>query len=228
MLISLCTPCHGRAADLAATMDARIETANASPPVEIVILDYASPDDVYSVWEANLNKPLEGGNTLVYRRYDGRSYYHMAHAWNLAVKASSGAYVAIMGADANPRRRYVSEARKLIAAGCEWMRGEYYKGIVIVKRDLFYAVRGYDERMEWYGREDKDLEMRLERTGAKFGLMPRRLAGTLRTPDSEKLRHYRLPLSKREMAARNKAIWMDNERRGVIAVNPDGWGRWDA
>ena len=44
--ISFCIPCMGRAHDLKKTMPHLIKAAIKSPPVEIVILDYNSKDDL--------------------------------------------------------------------------------------------------------------------------------------------------------------------------------------
>lgn len=227
MQISICIPCHGRAYDLAESMPYLIEAANRGAPAEIAVLDYNSPDDVLAVVEWGRKMRLAPGVMLTYNRYTGRDYYHLTHAWNLAVKCSRWRYVAIMGADAILAPEYLVEARKLIAGKARWMRGPHYKGIVIVERSLFYQLGGYDERMEFYGSEDRDLEARLVRSGAAFGLMPDNLVRTIRTPDTLKVGRYRLSLSKAEMSERNRAIYEENEQRGVITVNAgQEWGAW--
>jgi hypothetical protein len=212
--------------DLMTALPSWILAANASPPVEIAILDYNSQEDVAeALGDAWMS--LVGGNKIVCARYEGRDHYHMAHAWNLAVKASSGEYIAIMGTDAIPSEGYVVAARKLIADGCVWMRGKYYKGIMVCQRKEFIDAGGYDERFEFYGGEDKDLEFRLKRRGGKFGLMPDNLVFTLRTSNSAKTKNFRLPLSKREMMQRNSDIRAENVAAGVLVANEGkDWGAW--
>ena len=46
MLISLCLPCHNRTHDLKRVMPYLLGAANFSPPVEIVVIDYNSQDDL--------------------------------------------------------------------------------------------------------------------------------------------------------------------------------------
>jgi len=226
VLISLCIPCHNRASDLAHTIRNLIRCINNSPPAEIALLDYASTDDTQGIYREHINNRLAQGNIPTFHRYDGRDHYHMAHAWNLAVKASSGRYIVIMGADAIPTSQYLVEVRKAIAAGAQWMRGPHYKGIVCVERDLFFRIGGYDERMEWYGCEDRDLEARLWRSGAQFGILPDDLVHTIKTPNSLKVKGYRLKLSKEEMSRRNRRIFEENNRNGVVTVNGEEWGLW--
>jgi glycosyltransferase involved in cell wall biosynthesis len=226
-LISLCIPCHNRANDLAHTFPSLVRCINNSPPAEIAILDYNSSDDVAGLYREYMNKRLANGNVLSYLRYEGRSYYHMAHAWNLAVKASSGRYVVIMGADAVPEPGYLVEVRKLIALGAKWMRGPHYKGIICVARALFNYVGGFDERMEFYGCEDRDLEARLWRSKAQFSILQEGLVHTIKTPNAAKVAHYRLPLSKEEMSRRNHRVFEENNRNGTIIANEGReWGEW--
>jgi len=229
MLISICIPCMNRAHDLKRTMPSLIAAANASPPVEIAVLDYNSGDDLREyVCKVRWTEPLDWQTPITYRRYTGRDYYHLAHGYNLAVRASTGEYCAIMGTDAVVAPGYIAAVRKLIAEGAVWMRAKDYKGIIVIQRQEFIDAGGYDERFEFYGGEDKDLEARLRRRGAKFGLMPQGLVHTLRTPDSEKTRNYRLPLSKREMMQRGAAIRAENNERGVLIANEGkGWGSWE-
>ena len=74
MLISICAPCHNRTYDLKKVLPTWIEAANASPPVEMVVLDYNSPDDLQSYMEEMKKVPLAEGNSLLCPKYTGRNY----------------------------------------------------------------------------------------------------------------------------------------------------------
>ena len=230
MSISFCIPVHNRTHDLKRTLPHLLAAANACPPVEIMVLDYNSPDDlgqyIQDVLQANR---LEPGVVLAYARYTGRNYYHMAHARNLSVLASSGEYIVILSADIYPAIGFIEAVRRLIAErGYVWMYDERYKGVIVCQRQEFIAVGGYDERFEFYGPEDRDLDMRLRRRGDNFGLLPAGLVNVIRTPDSEKAKNYRLPLSKDEMSALMHPIFEENNAGGVTIANlGQGWGRWD-
>lgn len=229
MLISFCIPVHNRTYDLKRTMPHLVAAANACPPVEIMVLDYNSPDDlgeyVRDVLQAD---GLGRGVTLAYAKYTGRDYYHMAHARNLSVLAAAGEYIVIMSADIYPVLGFLEAARQLIAErGYTWMYDERYRGVIVCKRQEFIDAGGYDERFEFYGPEDRDLDMRLRRRGDNFGLLPAGLLNVIRTPDREKAKNYRLALSKDEMSARMHLIFEENNARGVTIANLGrGWGQW--
>ena len=73
MLISLCTACHGRTHDLQAVMPYKLEAAAESPPVEICILNYNSPDDL-DEYIHSLQMPE--GVTLTYKVYTKRNFWY--------------------------------------------------------------------------------------------------------------------------------------------------------
>lgn len=217
MIISLCIPCMNRAHDLKRTMPHTLAEAESSPPIEVCVLDYNSQDDLADFI----------GEGISYHHYTGRDHYHMAHAYNLAMKLSIGEYIVIMGADAIIKNGYIKAIRELIEDGCIWMRGRHKKGIVCCQREEFVNAGGYDERFEFYGGEDKDLEHRLRRRGGKFGLVPDGMVDTIITPNSQKLKNYRVRISKREMILHNKAIRDQNNAEGVLVANEGReWGAW--
>jgi hypothetical protein len=197
-----------------------LATAEASPPVEVVVLDYNSSDGLEQY-------VCQFGDVIAYHHYTGREHYHVAHAWNLAVRCSKGEYVVIAGADALFRENYIATVRELIAGGAQWIRGRHYKGIVCVERAEFIAAGGYDERFEFYGGEDKEFEARLRRRNAVFALLPDDLVYTLKTRNEDKIANYRFSLTKHEMMQRGTVIRRANELAGVLVANRDRqWGAW--
>lgn len=228
MLISLCIPCGNRAHDLKRTLPYTIDAAAYSPPVEIVILDYNSRDDLAEYMQSVFRMPIYADIQIVYRKYTGRDTFHKAHAFNLAILASHGEYAALLGADAYPNLGYVAALRELIEDGCIWMRGPDLKGIVCIQRQEFIDAGGYDERFEYYGPEDRDLDERLQRRCRKFGLVPKGLMRVLRTPDSEKTENFRIKADKHTMSRMMRPIYDENRENGVLIANADReWGRWN-
>ena len=221
MLISFCIPCMNRTYNLEDSMPHFIKAANESPPVEILILNYNSQDNL-----AEFIKGVSGlkkGNTLSYVKYEGEKYYHLAHAWNLAVRASVGDYIVIAGADAIFEKDYVKTLRGLINNNYTWMRARRYKGIVAIKRNVFMEIGGYDERFEVYGGEDKDLEARLIRKKEKFGLIPRNLVNVIRTPQSKKLVNYTPNISQDEAERLELKILSEDK---IVANKGKPWGQF--
>jgi glycosyltransferase involved in cell wall biosynthesis len=218
-LISICIPVHNRTYDLKDVMPSLQASANLSPPVEIVILDYNSMDDLYK-YVQSLNDP-----NITYRKYFGRSYYHASHARNLSVLASHGEYIVTYSADVYIAPEFVSIIRDKINSGCVWIYGRH-AGLIIIKREEFISAGGYDERFEFYGPEDKDLNSRLRRRGLTSCWL-HNIFSFNKTPDIEKIKNYRLKISKREMAEQMWVLYQENVANEVLVANPNGWGSWD-
>ena len=218
MLISFCIPIHNRLHDLKQTAPYLIVAAQASPPVEIVTLDYGSTD--------GLTDYVKGLPDVTHHRFNS-DYFHKAHAFNLAILASKGEYFVLLGADAYPAKKYIQVIRDLIAQGCIWMRANELRGIIACRREEFIEAGGYDERFEFYGPEDRDLDLRLQRRGGKFGLVPIGLMNVIPTTNGDKVKNFRLKLSKPEMSRLMRPIFEENTANGVLIANQGrAWGQW--
>ena len=228
MLISFCIPVHNRTYDLKKVMPYLLEAINYSTPGEIVVIDYNSPDDLPRYMKGIIeNSTLQDGNCITYRRYTGRDYYHMAHARNLSVLASSGEYFVISSADIYFSKNFLAYVRlRLEGDGFTWLYDEKYKGVIVCKRQEFIDAGGYDERYEYYGPEDKDLHGRLVRRGRKYAMINKGMVHVISTPDDEKIKNYRLPLSKHDMHKLGKAVLEENDGKQALVVNEEGWGAW--
>lgn len=224
-LISVCLPVHGRTNDLRETLPGLARAAEAAPPVEIVVVDYASPDDLGDYLASVQPPPGVRLTTVCYR---GRTYYHMAHARNLSVRGASGEWVLLWSADLGFKPQTVTIMRAAIrdlGTNATWMSAFAWRETLLMKRDTFIAAGGYDERFEFYGPEGKDLVARLRRRGEPYAQMA---AAFYALPDQfnkKTCHHYRLPLTKGEMSRRGKSIWHENEARGVLVANAGrDWG----
>lgn len=227
MIISLCIPVMNRLHDLIKTMPYVLETANASPPVEIVVLDYCSTDGL-KLW---FDRMMQGvykadENCIRYIRYSGKSTFHRAHAFNLSILASTGDYAVLMGADAIPSPEYVATLRRLIADGYNWMHAKDVCGIVAFEKQEFIAAGGYDERFELYGPEDREIEERMLRRGVKLGIVPKGLMRVIRTTDEDKVKNYDIKANKGQMSRMMRPILEESRLNNTMIANMEGWGRW--
>lgn len=224
MIISVCIPCHNRTHNLKRTLPRILGSAASSPPVEIVVLDYNSPDDL-SEYMAQTDSPDEV--SIVHRKFLGRDYYHMAHARNLSVLSASGEYVVISCADAWFEPGFFESVRETLKKHpYKFLEGTRYTGIFVCQRQEFIDAGGFDERFEFYGPEDRDISHRLHLRCGESGPLNSRLVHVIHTPDSVKEMNYRLLISKEEMSARMRPIFDENVSSGVLIANPNGWGQW--
>lgn len=227
MLISFTLPCHGRAHDLKQVMPRLIECAAMSPPAEIAVVDYSSPDDLAAYMRAVMVMPMPDGVKLAYRKYSGCDHFRLAHARNLAAKLSHGGVIVVTSADIWFEPGYLPAVREAFEGGAVWARCPNYKGAVAVKREEFMAAGGFDERIIYYGPDDRDLENRLALRGGRFVELPRGLIHVIRTPNSVKVEGYGVEMSKRQMVDHGHVTVDDNLRRGVLVANQGReWGQW--
>jgi len=219
MLISYCVPVMNRTYDLKVAMGYFIESALLSPPVELVIINYGSKDDLDDYVKTIEYEPL------MYKKYEAE-YYHMAHARNLTIRAATGEYILISSADVLPKKPYFSTVRERIDCGNIWLHHhKNYVGVICCQKEELVESGGFDERFEFYGKEDKDLLLRLRRRGKKHEQLPRGMLGLLPTSKQEKFKNYRPGVSSYRRSKNAKAIYLDNIQNNVLVANQDiEWG----
>ncbi len=227
MLISLCTAIKNRLDDLRQVMPARIAAANASPPVEIAILDCGSTDGLPEYMDELIDiARLDHGNFITYKRIE-REYWHVAKAYNMAVLMGKGEYIFHLMADASISRDCITHIRTLISDGCAWGMANHYCGNKFFSKDELIDAGGFDERFELYGPEDKDLHHRLLLRGSKFGQIPDGMITEIYTPDDKKLENYSIKGTKREFSRAMRIYYQDNIDNEVTVANQGKeWGTW--
>lgn len=226
MLLSICTPCMNRTYDLKKCLPSRIAAAAKSPPVEISIVNYNSIDDLDEYMKT---VQVPDGVTLTYNKYTGRRRtWHMAHGFNLAILASQGEYFWLMGTDVYLKENAVQTVRGMIESeGFVWMHPSRYKGIIVCQREEFIAAGGYDERFEFYGPEDREIDLRLTRRGGKLGIYPWQILEIIETPNIEKSRYYRKDGNKTTFSRLMRGYYYENDANNVLVANQGReWGQW--
>lgn len=210
-----------------------IEAANASPPVEIVVINYNSEDDLddYIKSVTGLIEP----NTLVYQKHTQRKYFHMAHSKNLAALTSSGEYIVTMGADILLDPQFIAFIRAAILKNRPvWLCAhKSFGGVVVCQRQEFIDAGGYDERFEFYGPEDRDFVARLQRRGGKYESIPLWMLSEIYTPNNLKTRDYDQSTFrdskiwiKRAMSRAMHLIYEENRANNVLTANAGKeWGQ---
>jgi hypothetical protein len=228
-LISYAVPVHKRLEDLEQALPRIVAAANASPPVQIVIVDYGDQPPIHPLIESTYYQELQRHSHFTIVTYRGRPHYHMAHARNLSIRASIGAYVVISCADVLPRENFFQTIRqRLQETQADVLRSQTsgYVGVVTVKRQQIMDAGGFDERFEFYGREDKDLLLRLGRRGVKQSTYDLdSMMDIIPTNWEQKLSNYRLSLTRKEAHDKATAIYDENIRNNVMVANEgQSWG----
>ena len=239
-LISYCLPAKNRTLNLQATLPFTIKAANESPPIEIVIADYGSSDGLKDYLDS-LPK-FAPGNFLTYIRYEGNPYFNLSHARNIANRYSHGDYLAQSGAEMKIANTWFTSVRNTIGDGTPKlltrMRNpgtppyypHYCPEIAIIERNEFIKAGGFDERIEFYWFEDRDLTARLIRRGLKPTFVPLSYTQQESSPtstESKKYINYRTVegLTTEQLKLMMRNIWKQNAIDNVLVANEGmDWG----
>lgn len=214
--------------DLIVAMPRALKAANASPPVEIAILNYNSTDALDNYIEVLKHYDLHPANRIVYSKYSSsKKVFRMSHARNLSVLMATSEYILISSCDILLDANFFSMTRELLAKhNPQWLTYENEKGVLLVRRDEFILAGGFDERLVFYGSEDRDLYDRLFRRNGEPVNIKAKPFYAIRTPDSKKVMNYGSAMNKQQMIEINRAIYLENVEKQVLIANQEGWGAW--
>ena len=220
MLISILIHSMNRAYDLKKSMPYIIEAANQSPPVEILVLNYSSTDDLDEYMSAVMATDLVGGNFFTYTKVEGRKFYSSPEARNIAQKTSLGEYGIQWACDSYCKPEFIKVIRELIEKeNPAWMAEGWTGRAIVCRKDEFIASGGYDERFTYYAPEDRDLCMRLHRRGGKFVKFSSKLLWDTKTSWKEKLSNVNKSGSHMEQIRKMHKIYEENNKNGTLKAN---------
>ena len=175
--ISFCTVAMNRLAHIKATFIRNILENIDYPELEFNLLDYNSTDGLEEWAKQELKEYIDAG-IVNYYKTGTPDYFQRSHSRNMIFKLSSGDIICnvdadnfcgagfanyineVMCKDKNIESSFLVSARKLKE---EEDRNAY--GRIAVNKEDFFALKGFDERMEGYGFEDTDFINRLQKRG---------------------------------------------------------------
>lgn len=174
-VIAFCTTCKGRTQHLELTLPKNLADNHDYPHTKFIVLDYNSPDHL-TQYLRSFPAHIESGQLTVYQS-QAPGPFQMAHAKNMAHRCGilEGADILVnLDADNYTGQGFAHYiARKFresedIFLWAKMVRGEMTRGIngrIVVTRQEFLNVGGYDERYSTWSPDDKDFNLRLRRLG---------------------------------------------------------------
>lgn len=175
MNVFFCTTCKGRAQHIERTLPRNLADNADYPHFKIVLVDYNSGDHLQEYIERNHRAELDSGRLVVYSTREPGPF-RMSHAKNLAHRLAirEGADVLVnMDADnwaAPGFARWVAEqfekGEEFLWTNAKSVCGRARQGLagrIVLSRNLFLEVGGYDERFRDWAPEDEDLKLRVRR-----------------------------------------------------------------
>lgn len=167
--ISFCITCMNRLHHLQKTLKQNIEDNYQPSDVEFVLLDYNSSDGLDNWIYAEMQEYINMGILIYYKTFQP-SQYDRSHSRNIVFKLSKGDILCNLDADnylgkgfANEMIENFSRERNIFYTS-DLSFSDIF-GRVVVSREDFHAIRGYNESFIGYGHEDVDLFNRLINNG---------------------------------------------------------------
>lgn len=147
-------PCKGRLEHLQQSLPTLVAQGDG---LEIVVVDYDCPDRTAS-WVSETYPDVR----VV--KVEDRPLFNLSEARNLGAAAATTAWLAFLDADVLAAEGFAATLEPLVAEGFFYManpRPPPLWGALVVSREDFQWVDGYDEAMEGWGAEDVDILERL-------------------------------------------------------------------
>lgn len=151
-------------------------------------------DKVYVVdWSSTPPLPRFKHKKVFLIRVDGQKEWNLAKAFNLAARFSKGNILVKMDAD----YRMTHDLLKLKIQKNSFLRGnagnakeyneKFINGFIMIYREDFFKVNGFNERLSGWGFDDTDLHIRLRDAGVKPINIP--YGDIMHKPHESVLRH---------------------------------------
>lgn len=230
--ISFCTACMNRLYHLMVTLPRSIEN-NKDCDCEFLLLDYNSSDNLEDWVKKNMLSYIDSGLLVYYKTREPNCFLH-SHARNLMFRLASGDILVNVDADNICPPGFGRYILQTLEEGDVFLHGSkelevkdpHYKGAygrLVLSREAFYKVRGYDESMVGWGYEDDDIYNRLKNLGLKEKSIEKEFLSVIFHGDEEREQHVSISISHSEYL--NKQICTYNQRNKRVAVNEKGFGR---
>jgi glycosyltransferase involved in cell wall biosynthesis len=126
---------------------------------EVIVIDYDCPDDAAAYAKRN------GAWGI---RIADKKYFNISHAFNIGAKKARGRMLLFVGADATIESGIMDKISSVLRDDIVGVTFNAGSGLIALKKEVFFKVKGYNEKVRGWGREDKDLETRIRMAGGSL------------------------------------------------------------
>lgn len=196
-----------------------IQAHEAGIPIEWVILDYDSRDDLVEFLTSLARKQLESGLVRFYSLKEPVECFRLTHSKNIAHRLGRGEFLFNLDGD-----NYITEGQLETIWGliqkCEpgkhflRTRNRKIRGQLGCFAEDYYKIGGYDEISGDYWSDDRDLYNRLTFLGLSQVVVGKRFFSRLQTAAN----------NPRLRTAPNRKYINRNWKNRTINPNTEGWG----
>ncbi|UII25506.1 glycosyltransferase family 2 protein [Fulvivirga maritima] len=172
--ITFCITCMNRLFHLKETLKKNIEDNINYPHVEFVLINYNSQDGLDEWVKANMQKYIDQGILSYYYTNEPKNF-HASIAKNLAHKVSEGEILCNLDGDNFTGKDFAFYINYMVNHHGENVLLHFRKkpfwgteGRIVMSRDNFFKLGGYDETFLPIGHEDHDLINRAKAFGLEY------------------------------------------------------------
>ncbi len=232
--ISFCTNCMNRLFHLKHTIEENIQNNEDYSEVEFVLVNYNSKDGMHEWVRKHLMKYIESG-ILNYYYTKEPQYFHMSKAKNLAHKLAKNEIVCNLDGDNFTGKDFAFYINYLFNQhGMDnifhFKKDPYWgcEGRIVLSKDNFNKLGGYDESFHPAGHQDHDLIFRGKEIGLEYKKVEienflRYLSNSTEEKSTglaeKKVDYYRLRDENIERSNKNLA------EGKFVANEKNGWGK---
>ncbi len=230
--ITFCTTCMNRLFHLKETYVQNVKDNQDYPRVEFVLVNYNSQDGLHEWAKKNLSEYIDRG-LVNYYYTDEPETFHASIAKNLAHKVATGTIVCNLDADNFTGKDfgfYINHEMQHegLSSLIQFKKAPYWgtEGRIVLSKDKFIELGGYDEALAPIGHEDHDLMDRARAYGLKYkNVQIENFLHYLSNTTFEKavnvskdaVHYYDLESTNREQSQKNIQL-------GKLRANEKGWG----
>jgi glycosyltransferase involved in cell wall biosynthesis len=236
--ISICTTCMNRLHDLKETLPRNLKDSESYPEVEFVLLDYNSSDGMEDWVISNLSKYLDSG-MLRYCRTEEPPYFCPNHSRNVSFRLARGEIIANVDSDNLIHKGFLRRINQCASVAPQHLlivpetfllpksKRLALKGrFALYKKDIEW-LHGFDEALDG-GFSGDDVNFVLRAMMARFQIVryeKKYVDDRIPTSDADRRKYVRSQESFYHMKLENENITRNRLSRGILQVNPNGWGR---
>jgi predicted glycosyltransferase involved in capsule biosynthesis len=159
MKLSFCTTCMNRVEYLKETLPQNIKLIS-KYNYELTLVNYDSKDDLHDYIINNYKEYIDN-NTINYIKIENKNFFNRFHAKNIAHRYSTGDILINLDADNFINEKLISIIIDYFTKDINYvLQCDYNEGFIVISRDNFFKLGGYNEEMKNYGFEDTDLVFR--------------------------------------------------------------------
>jgi glycosyltransferase involved in cell wall biosynthesis len=180
--ISIVTTCKGRLSMLQQSLPRMVT----QPRAEVIVVDYDCPDGA-GAWVATEYPAVR----LV--RVADAPLFNIARARNLGARAARGEWLCFVDSDILLEARFIEQALPRLRAGAFYTMASPEPdagGSTVCRRADFVALEGYDEVLQDWGPEDRDLYIRLVARGCAHETLPGDWIQVIKHDDAARVNFY--------------------------------------